>query len=178
MLIRTGHNQAGLSRARTFPGFTLVEVMVCITLLALVIAGVCYGYAEVNRIAIWDSMSEAGQAFAIRGMEAARAAKWNPWVISTNNSPAPGASQDELPPETNGVASLIQTNILDIPIKGNPLTNYTFYATNHVYVTWYPNTNYETEPPIRQIYSDCVWTFPLTGRQYTNIIITYRGPDQ
>lgn len=169
MLIRSGHQAS-----RTRPAFTLVEVLVCITLLAMVIAGVCYGYAEVNRIAIWDSMSEAGQAFAIRGMEAARAAKWNPWVISTNSGPAPGASQDELPPETNGAASLIQTNILDIPIKGNPLTNYTFYATNHVYVTQLS----PSEPPIRQIYSDCVWTFPLTGRQYTNIIITYRGPDQ
>jgi type II secretory pathway pseudopilin PulG len=173
MLNQTGQDITRFARLRARLAFTLAEVMVSIVILALVIAGVCCGYAEVNRIAIYDSMSQAAQAFAIRGMEAGRAAKWNPWVISTNTTADPGGSQDELPPETNGTASLIQTNILDIPIKGNPQTNYTYFATNHVYVT-----TYSVNPPIREIYSDCVWTFPLTGQPVTNIIITYRGPDQ
>lgn len=158
--------------------FTLVEVLVSIVILAMVISGVCYGYAQANRIAEWDSMSQAAQAFAIRGMEAGRAAKFNPWITWTNTGPDPGGSQMELPPETNGQPSLMQTNILDVPVKGNPLTDYTFYATNYVYVTWYPNTNQETEPPIQQIWSDCIWTFPLTKKRYTNTIITLRGPDQ
>jgi len=147
--------------------------MVSLVILAMVIAGVCYGYAQANRIAVWDSMSQAAQAFALQGMEAARAAKWNPWVNSTNTTPAPGASQDELPPESNGLPSLIQTNVLDIPMNGDPQTNYNYYATNYVYVTQYPG-----EPPIRQISSQCVWKFPLTGQVYTNTVITLRGPDQ
>jgi hypothetical protein len=118
-------------------------------------------------------MSQAAQSFAIRGMESARAAKWNPWVISTNSGPAPGSSQDELPAETNGTPSLVFTNTLDIPIQGNPATNSSYIATNYVYVTQYPGS-----PPIRQIKSVCVWRFPFIGILCTNTILTLRGPDQ
>jgi hypothetical protein len=155
--------------------------MVSIVILAMVIAGVCYGYSQANRIAAWCSMSQAAQAFAIRGMECARAAKFNPWDMSTvtNTGPDPGGSQVELPPETNGAPSLVIGNVLDIPIKGNPLTNYTYYATDYVYVTWYPsNSAVVTAPPVEQILSKCVWTFPLTGKLFTNSIVTLRGPDQ
>jgi prepilin-type N-terminal cleavage/methylation domain-containing protein len=172
MLSRIAQYQARVGHMRARSAFTLVEVLVSLFILALVISGVCYGYAEVNRIAVWDSMSQAAQAFAIRGMEAARTAKWNPWVTSTNLSALPG-SQDELPAETNGLPSLIQTNVLDIPLKGNPQDNYNYYATNYIFVTQYPG-----EPPVRQICSQCVWTFPLTGDLFTNTVITLRGPDQ
>jgi type II secretory pathway pseudopilin PulG len=178
MLMRVGHYHMRVARVRALFAFTLAEVMVSLVILAMVIAGVSYGYSEANRIAEWDSMSQAAQAFAIRGMEAARTAKFNPWVNWTNTGPDPGGSQVELPPETNGQPSLIQTNLLDVPMTGNPQNNSAFYATNYVYVTWYPDTNSETEPPILQIWSDCVWTFPYTGKLYTNSIITLRGPDQ
>jgi type II secretory pathway pseudopilin PulG len=177
MLMRVGHSHTRVARVKALFAFTLAEVMVSLVILAMVIAGVCYGYAEADRIAEWDSMSQAAQAFAIRGMEAARAAKFNPWAGWTNTGPDPG-SQVELPPETNGQPSLILTNVLDIPIQGNPQTNMAFYATNYVYVTWYPDTNAETEPPTLQIWSQCVWTFPFTGRACTNTIVTLRGPDQ
>jgi prepilin-type N-terminal cleavage/methylation domain-containing protein len=173
MSIRVGQHQNRVAHGPDCFAFTLVEVMVSLVILAMVISGVCYGYAQANRIAVWDSMSQAAQAFAIQGMESARAAKWNPWVNSTNAGPDPGGSQDELPAESNGNPSLIQTNMLDIPIKGDPQTNYNYYATNFVYVTQ-PSAN----PPIRQIVSQCVWTFPLTGQQFTNTVITLRGPDQ
>jgi type II secretory pathway pseudopilin PulG len=190
MVIGSCKFQKGVLRPGGCFAFTLVEVMVALLILVLVIAGVCYGYSEINRIAIWNSMSQAAQGFAIRGMEAGRAAKWNPWVISTNTGPDPGGSQDELPAGTNslttsgppsGPPSLTQINILDIPIKGLPystnspvaFTNYAYIATNYVYVV-----QYQGEPPIREIWSECVWTFPFTGQQFTNNIITLRGPDQ
>jgi prepilin-type N-terminal cleavage/methylation domain-containing protein len=173
MRTRVGQRETRVEHGRLRFAFTLVEVMVSLIILAMVISGVCYGYSQANRIAVWGSMSQAAQSFAIQGMEAARAAKWNPWVISTNTGPDPGGSQDELPATTNGVPSLTQTNILDIPMKGDPQSNYSYYATNYVYVTQYAG-----EPPIRQIRSDCVWTFPLTGQVFTNTVITLRGPDQ
>jgi prepilin-type N-terminal cleavage/methylation domain-containing protein len=157
---------------RAAAAFTLVEVLVSLIILAMIVSGVCYGYSEINRIAIWDSMSQAAQAMAVQGMESARAAKWNPWGGATNNLPAPGASQDELP-ATNGVPALIQTNVLDVPLNGNPSTNFDYFATNYIFVTQYPD-----QPPIRQIWSKCVWTFPFTGQVYTNSVITLRGPDQ
>lgn len=171
MLSRIALHDTCIARMRERSAFTLAEVLVSLVILALVISGVCYGYAEVNRIAVWDSMNQAAQAFAIRGMEAARAAKWNPWVTSTNTTAQPG-SQDELP-ATNGIPALVQTNMLDIPLTGNPGNNTNYYATNYIYVTQYPG-----EPPIRQIWSQCIWTFPFTGKQFTNNIITLRGPDQ
>lgn len=177
MTIQVSQTKMRIACAAASLAFTLAEVMVSIVILAIVIAGVCYGYSEANRIAAWCSMSQAAQAFAIRGMESARAAKFNPWVTWTNTGPAPGASQMELPPETNGQPSLQFTNVLDIPVKGNPLTDYSYYATNYVYVTWYPS-NVEVEPPVQQILSRCIWTFPLTGQKYTNSILTLRGPDQ
>ena len=177
MLIGIRQTRTQLARAASHTAFTLVEVLVSILILALVMAGVCYGYAQANRIATFCSMSQAGQAFALRGLEAARAAKFNPWNPGavTNIGPDPG-SQMELPP-TNGVPALMFTNLLDIPIKGNPLTDYTYYATNYIYVTWYPS-NVEVEPPIELIKSVAVWKFPLTTNFYTNIVMTLRGPDQ
>ena len=178
MVTQFGQYRTRVTHVRSVLAFTLAEVMISLVILAMVVAGVCFGYAQANRIAEWDSMSQAAQAFAIRGMEAARAAKFNPWVGWTNTAPDPGGSQMELPPETNGQPSLIITNLLDIPMSGNPQTNYAFYARNYVYVTWYPDTNGESEPPLLQIWSDCIWTFPFTGKKFTNTVITYRGPDQ
>lgn len=156
--------------------FTLVEVMVSVVILVMVISGVCYGYAQANRMAEWCSMSQAAQSFALQGMDQARAAKWNPWDPGTNTG---AGTQDELPPATSAVFT--QQDLLDIPIKGNPFstapgntfTNYLYFATNYVYVT-----ALETNPPLRQIRSDCVWHFPFTGNAYTNTVITLRGPDQ
>jgi type II secretory pathway pseudopilin PulG len=178
MFTQFGQCRTRVAHAKSVLAFTLAEVMISLVILAMVIAGVCYGYAQANRIAEWDSMSQAAQAFAIRGMESARAAKFNPWAGWTNTGPDPGGSQVELPPQTSGQPSLILTNVLDVPMQGTPQNNSAFFATNYVYVTWYPDTNSETEPPILQIWSECVWTFPYTGRQFTNSIITYRGPDQ
>lgn len=177
MLTGSGQKNARLAFAVLSPAFTLVEVLVCIVILAIVMAGVCYGYEQANRIATWCSMSEAAQAFALRGMEAARSAKFNPWDGYTNTGPDPGSSQVELPPSNSG-AVLVTNDLLDIPIKGNPLTDYTYYATNYVYVTWYPNTNQASPVPMEQIRSLCVWTFPLTMKKYTDTVITLRAPDQ
>lgn len=178
MLNQIALSQTRIAHVRGRFAFTLAEVLVSIVILAIVVSGVTYGYMEINRIAVWDSMNQAAQAAATRGMEAARAAKWNPWVTSTNTTAQPG-SQDELPAQVNGQPALIQTNILDIPSKGNPGNNFNYYATNYVYVTWYPNTNAQTTPPVRQIWSACVWRFPLgQTRLFTNIVVTLRGPDQ
>ncbi|MGH7942588.1 MAG: prepilin-type N-terminal cleavage/methylation domain-containing protein [Limisphaerales bacterium] len=155
-------------------GFTLVEVLVSIVILALVIAGVCYGYNEANRIAIWCSMSQAAQSYALQGMEQARAALWNPWDTYTNS--------DELPAcATN--AALVQQDFMDIPMKGLPYTststNYAYLQTNYVYVTTVSNCSSGAfASPLRQITSSVVWTFPFTGQPYTNTVVTMRASDQ
>jgi hypothetical protein len=63
---------------------------------------------------------------------------------------------------------------MDVPIKGDPGTNDTaFRVTNIVYLT-----AISSNPPLRQIRSDCVWTFPLTGLVQTNTVILLRTSDQ
>lgn len=166
-------------------GFTLVEVLVSVLILTLVIAAVCYGYAQANRVAMWDSMSQAAQSYALEGMEQARSALWNRWDWSTNTGPG---SQDELPPTTNGPAMPLQQDILDIPMKGTPFstnagsafTNYNFLATNYIYVTTVTNSAIGTFPTnaLRQIESVVVWRFPLTGKTFTNSVVTLRASDQ
>jgi prepilin-type N-terminal cleavage/methylation domain-containing protein len=158
--------------------FTLVEVLISIVLLAMVLAGVCYGYSEANRIAIWCSMSQAAQSFALQGMEQARAALWNPWDEYTNTG---YGTEDELPPSAYAVFT--QQDFMDIPMKGVPYTstatNYTYFQTNYVYITKVTNSSSGTfYCQLRQITSTVVWTFPYTGKTWTNTVVTLRASDQ
>jgi prepilin-type N-terminal cleavage/methylation domain-containing protein len=182
--IRVGLDDTRVNRAGLSPGFTLVEVMVAILILTLVIAGVCYGYSEANRIATWQSMSQAAQSYAVEGMEQARGALWNRWDWVTNTG---YGTEDELPPSSTGPAMPPQQDLLDIPIKGTPystngggFTNYTFFATNYIYVTVVTNSAIGAFPTnsLRQIKSMVTWTYPFTGQSYTNTVITLRASDQ
>lgn len=161
-------------RAASRMGFTLVEVMVSVVILALVLAGVCYGYTQANRVAVWSSMSQAAQSYAMQGMEQARAALWNPWDSETN--------EDELP-YSNGGPVIVQSDFMDIPMRGSPwtstATNYAYLQTNYVYVTTVSNSSSGVfNCYLRQITSSVVWRFPLTGQSFTNSIVTLRASDQ
>ena len=81
---------------------------------------------------------------------------------------------DELPPTANGLPVFTNVDFFDIPSKGDPAaTNFNMWVTNYVWIT-----SYSVNPPLRQIRSDAVWRFPLTGTFYTNSIILWRAPDQ
>jgi hypothetical protein len=83
----------------------------------------------------------------------------------------PGAF-DELP-DTNEVFS--GTNyVLDVPSKGFPgSSDFAFYVTNYVTIT-----TISVNPYVRQIRSDAVWQFYLTGQIYTNTSILVRTSNQ
>jgi len=155
------------NRRRT-GGYALGEVLIAFGLLALVFAGLIYGYTQTNRMAIWSSMSLAAQSYATQGAEQARAAVWDP----RNNVPVtngPGTADELTAPSTTST-----NDVMDIPIQGNPTNAPAAYrVTNIVYVT-----NLSTNPPLRQIRSDCVWTFPPTGQLETNTVILLRTADQ
>lgn len=154
----------------TRTGFTLLEILVALSILTLVSSGIIYSYVQINRMAQWSAISLAAQAYATEGAEQARAANWNPYGYPmTSNYPG---SYDELPP-TNEVFS--GTNyILDVPSKGMPgSTNFDFYVTNYISIT-----NLSSNPNVRQIRSDVVWRFYLTGNLYTNTAILLRTANQ
>ncbi len=140
--------------------FTLIEVLISVVILALVMAGVICGYAQTNRFAEWSSMSLAAQSFALQGLEQVRAAKWDFWTNpATDTMPVPASGVTNYP---------AQVDIMDIPVSGAP-----YYVTN--YISLY---QISTSPQLREVWSQCVWVFPPTGKAFTNTVITYRGPDR
>jgi Tfp pilus assembly protein PilV len=145
-------------------GVTLVELLVALCIFGLAIGGLIYGYAQINRMAEWSSMSLAAQSLASQGVEQVRCWKWDSQSSSTNIGPG---CADEL-----GLTNFIQSGsnyTLDMPSSGDPI-----YVTNYISVT----ANQPTLWPVRQIRADCVWMFPRTGQYFTNTVITVRGPDE
>jgi Tfp pilus assembly protein PilV len=142
-----------LSRHRFASGFTLSEVVISLLILGMVTGGILRAYVTSASVAEWNAHSLAAQSLAFQGVEAARAAKWDPQAWPR---------VDEL-----GVTNFIQVDILDIPVKRTPV-----YATNFISVSWV-----STNPPLRQIRSDSVWRFARRGL-FTNTVITFRAADQ
>ena len=156
--MKTWVNSAGCSGASK--AFTLVEVLMAFGLMVMVLTGVFYAYAQANRLAEFSAMSLAAQSLASQGLERVRSAQWDSQV-STNGAelPATNATTPILPPITG---------TLDVPQSGSPLP-----ATNYVYET----TN-EANPPLWELKSVVVWTFPLTQKSCTNTVVTLRAPDE
>jgi type II secretory pathway pseudopilin PulG len=144
--------------------FTLVEILISTVILATVMAGVIYGFAQSNRFAEWTCMSLAAQSYALQGLEQVRAAKWD-----LSATPV----WDDRPAPTDGTVTNYppQQDIMDIPVSGAP-----YYVTNYISLQQIAIPN--STAKLRQIRSDCVWTFPATGRIYTNTVITYRAADR
>ncbi len=136
--------------------FTLVEVVVCIAVLALAMSGMIYGYVQTNRRAEWSAMSLDAQSLVTEAIEQARAAQL---VLG-------GINQYSQPPFSNGTYT--QTNTMLIPSTGR-LTNV---------VTKVSITNLSANPTLYQFRADCVWYFPGKTNKFTNTIITWRAPDR
>jgi len=137
--------------------FTLIEVMIGFFIFGLVISGMIYGYVEANRIAEWSSQSMAAMSYASQGMEQMRSAQWNAEESGEVNNDVLGTNY-----------SAFQVDTLDIPTTGAPI-----YVTNYM-----TSTNVSTYPPLKLLVSKVVWTFRLTGKLFTNTIVTLRAPDQ
>ena len=153
---------SGRSDERSPPplcGLTLMEVLVSMAVLGMVFAGVIAGLLTCSRSAEWSAHSLAAQSIASQGLEQARAAKWDPQAWPQTIGPG---LADEL-----GLTSYVQTATLDVPYQGQPTI-----VTNYISVT-----SVSADPPIRQIRSDCVWTFMSRG-PFTNTVITLRAADQ
>jgi prepilin-type N-terminal cleavage/methylation domain-containing protein len=159
MLVRCGHVVERKPRVLR-AAFTLIEILISIAILAMIMTGIVYGYAQANRFAEWSSMSLAAQSYALQGLEQVRSAKWDFWTYPTTDLlPVPGnVGTTNLPP---------QSDIMDVPVSGAP-----FYVTNYIKLI-----QISTSPELREVWSQCVWTFPRTGQIFTNTVITYRAPD-
>jgi type II secretory pathway pseudopilin PulG len=158
--------QKGMSGSgRLRDAFSLIEVMIAFLIFGLVTAGILYGYVQANRIAEWSSMSLGAQSYASQGIEQALAAKWD---TAANGE----VLADFLPPISyTQPTNLTQFDTNDVPQSGAPLL-----LTNYISVAWIDNLT--NGPYLREIKSQVVWRFPLTGKFFTNTIVTFRAPDQ
>jgi hypothetical protein len=152
-------------------GFTLGEVLMSFLIFSLAIAGLIFGYSEVNRMCEFSSMSMAAQSFATEGLEQARSAQWD-YVRWPNTNYGPNTGDDlGFPPGGSYTTNIIDT--LDVPTTGAPIP-----VTNFITVTYVLTNNSPSLPSLRQIRSDVVWAYPLTGQICTNTAIGLRAPDQ
>lgn len=134
---------------------TLAEVVMSMAIVALVSAGVIYGYVMASTRAEWSAYSLAAHSLAIQSLEQTRAAKWDPLGY---------------PPTDELVASNFPTtvSILDIPITGTNIV----YATNITTIT-----TVSTNPPLKMIQATCLWPF-RSSAVFSNSILSYRAADQ
>jgi prepilin-type N-terminal cleavage/methylation domain-containing protein len=137
-------------------GFTMVEMITALAIAGITVAGIASGFMQVFMQGQSSAYSLAAHSQAMRGMEQARAARWEPDAFP---------AVDQLGSNTNWPVSIA---ILDLPQSGNNIT----YGTNRVFVT-----TISTKPPLRQIKVECSWNF-MNRRTFTNSIVTYRAPDQ
>ncbi|MBI4663658.1 MAG: type II secretion system protein [Verrucomicrobia bacterium] len=135
--------------------FTLMEVVISLSISAMMVGAVITGYTLSTRRAEWSAYSLAAHSLAMQRLEQARAAKWDP-----NGWP----SVDELVSSNFPV----QVEVLDIPISGTNLVS----ATNLTTIS-----TLSTAPPLKMIRVDCVWMF-LSRGPFTNTVVTYRTADQ
>jgi Tfp pilus assembly protein PilV len=158
-------------RKRGRLGFTLGEVLVSLFIFTLVVAGLIFGYSQINRMAEYSSMSLAAQSFASEGLEQMRSAQWNyeRWPV-TNYGASTG---DDLGFPAGGSYTTNIVDTMDVPTTGAPI-----YVTNYITVTYVLTNLCPALPAWRQIRSDVVWAYPWDGTLATNTAIALRAPDQ
>lgn len=136
--------------------FSLIEVLVSMLVVGIMLGGLFSLYTQSAVRAEWSAYSLAGHLMAMRGLEQARAAKWDPRAA---------VPVDDVVPANFPVV----VDVLDLGPGGTGVT----YATNVTQIQ-----NVSTNPLLKLIRVDCTWTFPRLGRTSTNTIFTCRAPDQ
>ncbi len=140
--------------ARLIGAFTLAELLMSVAILGTTISGVILSYVASAQRAEWNAHALAAQSLAAQSAEQARASRWD--------LEAGTGKGDDL-----GLTNFVRVETLDVPTVGTPML-----VTNYVSIT-----TISSNPPIRQIRSDCVWRFMNRGF-FTNSVFMLRGPDQ
>lgn len=139
-------------------GFSLIEVVIAISISTIVFATVIYAYVGANDRSEWSAYSFAAQSLASQAVEQTRTAQWVP-----ENWP---------PIDDLGTTNYTRVEVLDISLYGVPIL-----ATNYVSVSTVTNS-----PNLRQLRSDCVWRFVSryhgAAGPFTNTAVTFRAADQ
>jgi prepilin-type N-terminal cleavage/methylation domain-containing protein len=161
-----------MRRVRKKAGFTLVEVVMAIAIVALVFAGIINAYIQSGLRLEWTGYSLAAQSLAIETIEQARSCVWDPAetppVNEVTNLNLMGMSFN-----TNSLTwSGYSTNILDVPYESS---NYVV-ATNLVSIT---TVNISSNAQVEVVTVQTVWPFFIRAQNlfFTNTVATIISPD-
>src|ERR1700722_12416233 len=144
------------SRLSSRGGFTIVETLMSILIIAMFFSTILIGYTRANQRAQWSGYSLAAQAQSMKQLEEFRSVLWD-----TQNVP--------ITDDTTNVPSVLVLP-LDLPISGTNVV----YATNTATVT--AITNLGNTAAVKMI--TIVTTWPWNGHTYSNVLVAYRAPDQ
>jgi prepilin-type N-terminal cleavage/methylation domain-containing protein len=160
------------TKARTFRGFTLVEIVVALAIITLLFSGILTAYVQSSRSAEWAGYSLAAQAISIQQIEQARSGVWD-YSINKNeltNLNLLAWSYNA----TTRVGIGYTTNVLDLPVSGTNIV----VVTNFVTVKTLNLTGF-TNVQVQMVAVDTVWPFFTRSgtRLFTNRTASYFGPD-
>jgi len=156
-------------------GYTLVEVVFALSIMAMVFAAVMTAYVQGDYFVEQSGFSLAAQTLCVQTLEQAKACVWDP---SINKNELTNLTLMEWTYNANtGVGTGYCTNMLDLPISG---TNNVVIATNFVTVQMFYLNNV-SNPPVKMqmITVNTVWASLMKGvvRVFTNTTATLLAPD-
>ena len=140
-------------------GFTLVEVVIALTILSLTLSAIVAGYTYCSRQAEWSAYALLAQGEAEQRLAQVRLARWT--TLTAN-------PVDEL------VSTNFPTQVNSRDYNMSMAT--TFFVTN---VTTFAQIS--SNPPVKLARIDSIWSFVpwgARGRTYTNTLFIYRSPDE
>jgi prepilin-type N-terminal cleavage/methylation domain-containing protein len=158
---------AAFDRKRQSRGFTLAEVIIAIAIIVIIFGGIVTAYLQASYRAAWTGYSLAAESLAIKQIEQARSAVWDPSV---------GINQIFLMPLSNSVVTTSNMTgytwaNLELPSSG---TNYA-RATNYISIKRVGSSGV-TNIMFRV---DTAWRFHWRKSTvtYTNTVCTLIAPD-
>ncbi|HWC61925.1 MAG TPA: type II secretion system protein [Verrucomicrobiae bacterium] len=163
-----------VARTKRSRGFTLAEVSIALAIIVMVFASIILAYTQATYRAQWTGYSLAAESLAMRQIEQARSARWDP------ADPSGAVNQIySLVLLNSNLTSRVLTGYtwtnLDLPSSGS---NY-IRATNFVTIKPMPPVAGSPNGTNIMVRVDTVWPFRwgTTKRLVTNTICTYVAPD-
>ncbi|HEX4262988.1 MAG TPA: hypothetical protein VH597_01510 [Verrucomicrobiae bacterium] len=151
-------------------GFTLAEVGISLAIIATVFSGIILAYTQATYRAEWTGYSLAAESLAMKQIEQARSARWDPANIQYKNDIYSLSMQGSN--YSAGVLKGYTWTNLDLPTTGTNFVRATNYVTVKPVTLSTPGSNI-------MIRVDTVWSFQWRAQTklFTNTICTYLAPD-
>jgi hypothetical protein len=149
----------------------LAEVVIALAIIMVVFSGIILAYTQASYRAEWSGYSLAAESLAMKQIEQARSARWDPANPAGTNEIYTLNLLNPNRTAANVFTGYSWTN-LDLPSFGTNVAR----ATNYVTVQPVSSANAASNIMVRV---DTVWRFRwrTTTKYYTNTICTYLAPD-